>query len=50
MAGFYDPFTKQLIVRKEPPPATPRTDPDPPEGAPARASDENLRLVLAHRP
>jgi hypothetical protein len=36
VAGFYDPFTKQLVVRKDPPPSAGGMGPD------------GLRVVLAH--
>jgi hypothetical protein len=36
VAGFYDPFTRQLIVRKNPPASTGATGPD------------GLRVILAH--
>jgi len=37
VAGFYDPFTKQLIVRKDPPPSAAGVE-----------GPEGFRLVLAH--
>jgi hypothetical protein len=36
VAGFYDPFTKQLVVRKNPPPSAGAVGP------------EGLRVILAH--
>lgn len=47
VAGFYDPFAKQLIVRRDPPAAAAaKGDDDPADGR--RAADETLRVVLAH--